>query len=86
MSKAWDKVYGQLLSKVLQRTPRGRKKLIMEELITELILLPIIYGLLAWWGYNIGEKKGFSPVWSAVAGFCFGLIAIAVLSLRKAKN
>jgi hypothetical protein len=58
----------------------------MEEAITELILLPIIYGLLAWWGYNIGEKKGFSPVWSAVAGFCFGLIAIAVLALRKAKN
>jgi hypothetical protein len=58
----------------------------MEETILDFILLPIIYGLLAWWGYNIGEKKGFSPVWSAVAGFCFGLIAIAVLALRKPKN
>jgi hypothetical protein len=57
----------------------------MEQII-DFILLPIIYGLLAWWGYNLGEKKGFSPVWSAVAGFCFGLIAIAVLALRKAKN
>jgi len=70
---------------MLQRTPRGRKKYIMEQII-DFILLPIIYGLLAWWGYNIGEKKGFSPVWSAVAGFAFGLIAIAVLALRKAKN
>jgi hypothetical protein len=58
----------------------------MEEVILDFILLPVIYGLLAWWGYNIGEKKGFSPVWSAVAGFAFGLIAIAVLALRKAKN
>ena len=58
----------------------------MEENILELILLPIIYGLLAWWGYNIGEKKGFNPAWSAVAGFAFGLIGIAVLALRKAKK
>jgi hypothetical protein len=58
----------------------------MEEVILDFILLPVIYGLLAWWGYNIGEKKGFSPVWSGIAGFAFGLIGIAVLALRKAKN
>ena len=58
----------------------------IENVILDLILLPVIYGLLAWWGYNIGEKKGFSPLWSGIASFAFGLIGIAVLALRKAKN
>lgn len=56
-----------------------------DDVLTNLFLLAI-YVLLAWWGYNIGEKKGFHPGWSAAAGFFFGLIAIAVLSLRKSKK
>lgn len=58
----------------------------MEELFVNFVLLPVIYGLLGWWGYNIGKDKGFNPVWSAVAGVAFGLIAIAVLALRKSKK
>ena len=58
----------------------------MDDSILGNILLIVIYALLGWWGYNIGEKKGFSPVGSAIAGALFGLIAIAVLSLRKSKK
>jgi hypothetical protein len=56
-----------------------------DDLVTNIFVL-IIWCLTGWWGYSLGEKKGFNPRWSAVAGFFFGLIGIAVIALRKPKK
>ena len=47
----------------------------------EILLLIIIWGLFAWWAYNIAEKKGRNSVMWAVLVFVISPLLIIILGL-----